>query len=105
MQEKTHRFFLSLGIPILNGYGLSETSGATTHIEWPGVGGKDLIKTGRRLPGTEVKIFNPDTDGYGEICVKGRNVFMGYLNSKSDCLQSFDGEGYFHTGDIGIVDE
>lgn len=105
MQEKTRKFFLSLGIPILNGYGLSETSAAITHIEWPGIGGKDLSKTGRKLPGTQVKIYNPDEDGLGEICMKGRNIFMGYLSSPSDTLSAFDAEGYFHSGDLGKVDE
>jgi len=57
------------------------------------------------LPGTKIKIFNPDEEGVGEICVKGRNVFMGYLKRDEENLEAFDVEGYFHTGDLGFLDE
>ena len=51
-----------------------------------------------------MKIFNQDEEGVGEICIKGRNVFMGYLKRAEENLETFDGEGYFHTGDTGYVD-
>lgn len=57
------------------------------------------------LPGTKIKIFNPDEEGIGEICVKGRNVFMGYLKRDDENLEAFDVEGYFHSGDLGFLDE
>lgn len=40
-----------------------------------------LEKPGLPLPGTQIKIYNPDENGIGEICMRGRNVFMGYLNN------------------------
>ena len=60
-----------------------------------------------KLPGTEIKIYNPDESGVGEICIKGRNVFMGYLKPKSEDenTSSFDVEGFFHSGDTGYLDK
>lgn len=43
--------------------------------------------------------------GIGEICVRGRNVFMGYLNNEKDTIEVIDAEGYFHSGDIGMLDK
>lgn len=63
-----------------------------------------LEKSGKPLPGTQIKIFNPDESGVGEICIRGRNVFMGYLNNPEATFEVMDSEGYFHTGDIGCLD-
>ena len=57
------------------------------------------------MPGIKIRIFNPDETGEGEICVRGRNVFMGYLNQEKSTWDVFDAEGYFHTGDKGFIDE
>lgn len=51
-----------------------------------------------------MRIYNPNENGEGEVCVRGRNVFMGYLHREKDTWEVFDGEGYFHTGDKGIFD-
>jgi long-chain-fatty-acid--CoA ligase ACSBG len=101
MSNDTKLFFMSLGLPLINVYGLSETSGATTYMEPPDI---SLEKAGKPLPGTQIKIFNPDEQGIGEICIKGRNVFMGYLNNPEATMEVMDAEGYFHTGDIGCLD-
>jgi long-chain-fatty-acid--CoA ligase ACSBG len=78
MSSDVKKFFMSLGMPLVNMYGLSETSGASTYMEPP----QFLLKeTGKAIPGSHIKIFNPDELGVGEICVKGRNVFMGYLDN------------------------
>lgn len=53
------------------------------------------------MPGVKIRIYNPDENGEGEICVRGRNVFMGYLFREKETWEVFDGEGYFHTGDKG----
>jgi len=95
-------FFASLNMPITSLYGLSETSGAITYQEFPNI---KLNQNGKELPGTKVKIYNPNEEGVGEICIKGRNVFMGYLKNEQENLKSFDGEGYFHTGDTGFRDK
>ena len=60
--------------------------------------------TGKALEGTDLKIDNPDNDGNGEILIRGRNLFMGYLNLPEKSAGEFDNEGYLHTGDIGKLD-
>lgn len=65
-------------MPLANVYGLSETSAAVTYQEFPHI---NLNRAGKTLPGTELKIFNPDEKGIGEICIRGRHIFMGYLKN------------------------
>ena len=57
------------------------------------------------MPGIKLRVYNPDESGEGEICVKGRNIFMGYLRREKDTWDVFDSEGFFHTGDKGRIDE
>lgn len=57
MSSEVKKFFMSLGMPLINIYGLSETSGAATYMEAPYL---SFDKAGKPLPGTEIKIFNPD---------------------------------------------
>ena len=56
------------------------------------------------LEGVEVKIDSPGPNKDGEICLRGRNVFMGYLYNEDKTKESIDEEGWLHTGDIGSVD-
>jgi long-chain acyl-CoA synthetase len=89
-------FYRSLGLTILEGYGLTETTAPITvnvpsHFK--------IGKVGPPLPGCSVRL---DTDG--EIEAKGVNVFAGYWNNPEATAESFDGE-WFRTGDIGSIDE
>lgn len=102
LKNDTSEFFASLNMPITSIFGLTETSGAATYQEFPNI---KFNTNGKALPGTSVKIFNQDENGVGEICIKGRNVFMGYLKREKENLEAFDVEGYFHSGDIGYIDE
>lgn len=91
-------FFNSIGVPLLEMYGSSETTGFVTmnHID------KCKIYTvGCRLPGIQTQQIE-DT---GELLVKGRNVFIGYLHNKELTSESFDNRGYFKTRDCLLSDE
>ena len=103
MKKSTIDFFRSLNIPIFNNYGLSETSGPLfINIAVKNV---DLYSAGIALPGTMVKIKDPDDGGNGEIICRGRNRFMGYLNDEISTNSVIDEEGYLHTGDVGYINK
>jgi long-chain acyl-CoA synthetase len=99
LQTRLANLFNAMGIGLLEGYGLTETS--------PVIGVADL-RLGPPKPGTvgpvleelDVKIAED-----GEILVKGPCVMLGYYNGPELTAQVIDSEGYFHTGDIGMFDE
>ncbi len=95
-------FFDSIGITILNGYGITECSPliSCNRNEWQKDG-----SVGTPIIGEELKIFEPDENGEGEICVRGTNVMLGYFEDPDATAEVFDEEGFFHTGDYGKLDE
>ena len=52
-----------------------------------------------------MKIDNPDKDGHGEVCMRGRNIFMGYYKNPQATMEAFDKDGYLHSGDIGLIED
>ena len=59
---------------------------------------------GCSLKGVEIKIDKPDSEGDGEICFRGRHVFMGYLYQAEKTAECVDEDGWLHSGDIGRID-
>ena len=90
-------FFDSIGITLINGYGISEC-GPLVSINRPCF--HDYESVGLPLPETEIRFDNPNENGEGEICVKGRNVMLGYYKNEAATAEAIT-DGYFHTGDIG----
>lgn len=81
---------------------MSESTGPAT-ISIPG-----YVKAGScgvAFEGVEVKIHNKDEEGNGEVCLRGRHVFMGYLKNEEKTHETMDEEGWLHSGDIGKLDK
>lgn len=92
--------YIDAGINLMNAYALSETSSGFS-IDYPDV--TDLDSAGTLLEYLDAKVKDPGPDGYGELAVKGPNVFGGYLNDPEATKRAFDEDGYFLTGDIGTI--
>lgn len=101
MSVDTKKYFMSLDMPIVEAFGMSESTGGHCMgcLHDP-----TFESIGRNAPGTQTKIVNADEKGHGEICLRGRHVFMGYINDVEKTLEAIDDEGWLHTGDIGYVD-
>ena len=93
--------FKTFGMPVYLGYGLTECSPLV-------IGNNDRVQlpdsVGVPLPGVQIKLRNPDSNGIGEILVKGPMVMLGYYENEQATNEVFD-DGWFCTGDLGSVDE
>ena len=89
-------FFWACGVPVLEGYGMTETATAATVST---VENHRFGTVGRALPGVELKIADD-----GEILIKGPNIFAGYHNRAEESFGAVE-DGWMHTGDLGSLDE
>jgi len=104
LSPEVAEFFFALGLPVYEGYGLTETSPVVA-VNYPGH--TKLGTVGRVIPGVEVKLSEEEVDWEGrvgrEILVRGANVTSGYLNLEEVNRAAFV-EGWFRTGDLGSID-
>ena len=102
LKRNTIEYFWSLNIILQNLYGMSETTGPHTTM----TDSKFNFKSaGFCIPGCDLRIDNPNENGEGEICMRGRNVMMGYLKDEEQTMQTIDDYGYIHSGDLGKLDD
>jgi long-chain acyl-CoA synthetase len=88
-------WFRTIGVPLSEGYGMSETTAVLTwsHLAKPG-------HVGCAVPGVEMKLGDD-----GEVLARGGNMFEGYLDAPDKTAEAMDPDGWVHTGDIGEIDE
>ncbi|MDP4014794.1 MAG: AMP-dependent synthetase/ligase [Candidatus Nanopelagicales bacterium] len=95
--ERLGHFFRGLGVTVLEGYGLTETTGAST------VNRPDQVKpgtVGKPLPGSSARIADD-----GEVLLAGPQIFLDYWNNEAATSEAMDKDGWFHSGDIGTIDD
>ncbi|WP_460853281.1 AMP-dependent synthetase/ligase [Nocardioides montaniterrae] len=95
--DRLGHFYRGAGVTVLEGYGLTETTGALT-VNLPDA--QKVGTVGRPLPGTGVRV----TDD-GELAFRGGQVFAGYWNNAAATAEAVGDGGWFHTGDVGEVDD
>ena len=109
IDAETIDWFADIGINVSQGYGITECSPLVAVNPLVTL---DSASVGMPIPGSKVKIIDTDENGneyelsageIGEICVKGRNVMIGYYNDEQATIDAFTEEGYFRTGDFGYV--
>jgi long-chain acyl-CoA synthetase len=100
MEPSTLQFFYDLGIPVANGYGLTE---AGTSITLNDLKPFRADTVGKPLPGVELRLLNPDPDGIGEVAVRSKTVMAHYLDDPELTAQTIV-DGWLLTGDLGRFD-
>jgi len=95
--ERLGHFYRGLGLIVLEGYGLTETTAALT-ANLPDA--QKMGTVGRPLPGTAVRVADD-----GELLFRGGQVFSGYWDNEAATAEVMEGDGWFHTGDVGEVDD
>jgi long-chain acyl-CoA synthetase len=99
-EPQTLQFFYDLGIPVANGYGLTEAGTAITVNDLKPFRADTV---GKPLPGMEVRIANPAADGIGEVSVRSKTVMAGYLNDPELTAEAIV-DSWLMTGDLGRFD-
>jgi len=99
-EPQTLQFFYDLGLPVANGYGLTEAGTAITVNDLKPFRADTV---GKPLPGMEVRIVNQTADGIGEVAVRGKTIMSGYLNEPELTAETIV-DGWLMTGDLGRFD-
>ncbi|KAJ8344510.1 hypothetical protein SKAU_G00318390 [Synaphobranchus kaupii] len=100
--SETVEFFLGLDILLYEAYGMSESTGP--HF-MSGPKAYRLHSCGKVVPGCKFKLADTDAEGAGEVCLWGRNVFMGFLNMEDKTREAMDEDGWLRSGDLGKADK
>lgn len=99
---EVERFFRKIGFPFTVGYGMTECAPIIGYADW-----KDakLYSCGKQVLNMEIRIDSPDPQNIpGEVLVKGANVFLGYYKNEEATKNVLGEDGWFHTGDMGVMD-
>ena len=102
LDPKTEKMFNSLGIAMVQGYGLTESSPviAVEDDKYKRIG-----SIGKALPSLDVKLINKNEEGIGELLVKGPTIMLGYYENEEATKEAIDNEGWLHTGDLAKIDK
>ena len=101
--KEVESFFKKMGFPFTVGYGMTECAPIITYDDWQV---EKLYSCGKAAPNMQVRIESVDPVNVpGEIQVKGDNVFLGYFKNEEATKEVFTEDGWFRTGDMGVLDE
>ena len=99
---EVEKFFHKIRFPYTTGYGMTECGPLLTYEKWSSL---PKGSCGKAIPGCEIRVDSPDPRKVpGEIQVRGTNVFLGYYRNEEETAKSFTPDGWFCTGDMGVMD-
>ena len=100
--KEVEAFFKRINFPFTVGYGMTECAPIITYEDWQT---SKLYSCGKTAPNLEIRIDSADSQNIpGEVLVKGANVFLGYYKNEEATSAVFTEDGWFRTGDMGIID-
>ncbi len=100
--KEVEAFFKKINFPFTVGYGMTECAPIITYDDWKD---EKLYSCGKAAPNMEVRIISNDPQNVpGEIQVRGANVFLGYFKNEEATAEVFTEDGWFRTGDMGVID-
>lgn len=100
--KEVEAFFKKMGFPFTVGYGMTECAPIITYDDWKE---SKLYSCGKAAPNMEIRINSEDPENIpGEVLVKGANVFLGYYKNEEATASALTDDGWFHTGDMGVLD-
>ena len=102
IDSKVGKWVEDIGIKFIQGYGLTET--APIAALTPEYEASRYASTGIAVKDTEIIVYNPNSNGEGELLIKGPTVMLGYYENEEETKKAIT-DGYFHSGDIGKIDE
>lgn len=101
--KEVEAFFKKISFPFTVGYGMTECAPIITYDDWKT---NKLLSCGKAAPNMEIRIDSDDPQTVpGEVLVKGMNVFLGYYKNDEATASAFTEDGWFRTGDMGIMDQ
>ncbi|MBO8448868.1 MAG: AMP-binding protein [Bacteroidetes bacterium] len=101
--KEVESFFKKLGFPFTVGYGMTECAPIITYDDWQT---NREFSCGKAAPNMEIRIDSPDPETVsGEVLVRGMNVFLGYYKNEEATRSAFTEDGWFRTGDMGVMDK
>ena len=101
--KEVEAFFKKMNFPFTVGYGMTECAPIITYDDWKE---EKLYSCGKAAPNMEIRIASKDPVNVpGEIQIKGANVFLGYYKNEDATAEVFTEDGWFRTGDMGVLDE
>lgn len=99
---EVERFFHKIGFPFTVGYGMTECAPIIGYADWKET---KLFSCGKVAPNMEIRVDSDDPENVpGELQVKGANVFLGYFKNEDATKKVFTEDGWFRTGDMGVID-
>ena len=101
--KEVEAFFKKIGFPFTVGYGMTECAPIISYDDWKTI---PLYSCGKVAPNMEIRIDSEDPENVpGEVLVKGMNVFLGYYKNEEATEAAFTKDGWFRTGDMGVMDK